>query len=473
MKIKKIIKKNEITFSWLFLILAIICFLLLFLAKEPDYYWHIKVGEYIFKHGLLKKDIFSWIIKGKYWMSHEWLSELFLYTLKVVFKNYHLVVFTIINFICLYSLLFFTNKNNYIKNSLFSILWLTCSTVFVPYVQARPHLISYNLLTLTIWILYDLYKNEKSKKIYFLPIITILWANCHGGSSNLPYLFCLLFIIGGLCSFEFGKIKATKMTKKQLYKYFFIMILCICCVCINIHGVKMLLYPYENMANKLMINSIAEWRITSLNEVSHYPYFVFILLIISILLISNKKIDIIDFLLILVGIYLGLKAIRFWPYIYIISNFVIFNYVEKFDDLKISHWAIVITGCLFLAFFLAKANSIPKNMNSHLVDENVIHLLKEEQPKRLFNMYDYGGELIYNGIEVFVDGRADLYSKYNYEDFLDICNLRGNYVDTINKYNFDYLLVNNSYPIFAYLVYNENYTIIYSDSKMSLFKKSS
>ena len=56
-------------------------------------------------------------------------------------------------------------------------------------------------------------------------------------------------------------------------------------------------------------------------------------------------------------------------------------------------------------------------------------------------MYDYGGILIYNDIEVFIDGRADLYSKYNYKDYLDISCLRGDYPKLIEKYDFDYFLV--------------------------------
>ena len=66
-------------------------------------------------------------------------------------------------------------------------------------------------------------------------------------------------------------------------------------------------------------------------------------------------------------------------------------------------------------------------------------------------MYDYGGELISNNIEVFIDGRADLYSSYNYKDYLNISKLENDYVKLINKYDFDYFLVDDAYPIYTYL----------------------
>jgi hypothetical protein len=86
-------------------------------------------------------------------------------------------------------------------------------------------------------------------------------------------------------------------------------------------------------------------------------------------------------------------------------------------------------------------------------------------------MYDYGGELIYNDIPVFIDGRADLYTKYNYKDYLNISNLNGDYVKLIEKYNFDYFLVDKDYSINTYLKYNNQYEVIYKDKKVLLYKK--
>ena len=86
-------------------------------------------------------------------------------------------------------------------------------------------------------------------------------------------------------------------------------------------------------------------------------------------------------------------------------------------------------------------------------------------------MYDYGGELIYNDIDVFIDGRADLYSKYNYEDYLNISYLEQDYVKLINKYKFDYFLVNERYPIYTYLKYNSNYELVYKYKNTYLYKE--
>ena len=41
---------------------------------------------------------------------------------------------------------------------------------------------------------------------------------------------------------------------------------------------------------------------------------------------------------------------------------------------------------------------IDKQLNYKYLDNKIIDIIKDENPKRLYNMYDYGGELVYNDI---------------------------------------------------------------------------
>ena len=243
---------KKLNLAFLFLVFSLAVAMLLCMRRDTDYFWHIKAGEYMFKHGILKKDVFSWFVKGKYWFSHEWLFEIILYFFKLLFGKMHILVFGFIFFLSLLLIIYYGNRKKFFKNISFSMIWLVLSFILIAFAQARPHLISFNFLALTIYLLFDLYRNENSKKIYFLPLISLFWANIHGGSSNLSYIFCLLFIIGGLFNFDVGKIKATRITKKQIVKYFAVMFLCIGAILINIHGAKMLIYPYTNMLNTIL-----------------------------------------------------------------------------------------------------------------------------------------------------------------------------------------------------------------------------
>ena len=461
--------KKTIKISLLILIVVFVLFISSLVRVDPDYFWHIKAGEYMAKHGILKTDVFSWYMFNKPWMSHEWLFEILIFYLSKL-GPYFKIIFIFISFGIVEFILFKYNRNNYLKNIPFTLFWIICGLIFVYYLQIRPHMVSYIFLTLTIYFLYDLYNNPDSKKIYFLPLVAMLWANIHGGSSNLSYIFCLIFLLGGLFSFNSSKVVAKRINKKQIIKYGVVTLLCVIFISFNVHGIKMLIYPYQNMADKLMINNISEWRSTTLNDLGHYPYFILVGIIALIFLFSKKKIVFLDLILFGCTLFLGLKSIRFWPYIYLVMSFVIFNYIgpRKYD--KGTNLCINIISILILVMSIVNIVNY-RDLDNINLDSKIINILKREDPKRIYNMYDYGGELIYNDILVFVDGRADLYSNDNLKDYLDISHLRGDYVKLIDKYNFDYFLVDKNYPINMYLKYNDLYECIYKNKKILLYKK--
>lgn len=242
-------------------------------------------------------------------------------------------------------------------------------------------------------------------------------------------------------------------------------------ILINIHGFKMFLYPYQNMLDSTMIKNITEWRATSLNEWYHYTFIFFLLFMLFSMLFSKKKIQLLDLVLFLIVTYLGLKSIRFWLFAPIIMSFIIFNYVKERKIEKGTSLSFVILCIFFIIVFIFNFNRFNKIEYRYLLNDKVISILKREKTKRLFNMYDYGGELIFNDIKVFIDGRADLYSKYNYKDYINISTSKGDYVKLFNKYDFDYCLVNKNYSINTYLKYNNEYEVIYNNKNILLYKK--
>ena len=472
MKIREWFKKHKYTIGISFLLICFSLFMTLLFHKESDYFWHIKAGEYMFNNKeILTKDIFSWFMNGKYWMSHEWAFDYLIYLLKYLFGNAHLFIYPFICITSLLLILFFSNRKNYLKNIIFSLVWIVAFLIFCVFIQARPHMISFIFLALAIWFLYDLFKNEKSKKIYFLPLVTLFWANFHGGSSNLSYIFCLVFVIIGLFKFKFSKIESERINKKQILKYLSVALMCALVICINPHGVRMLLYPYSNIIDTVMINFISEWQPTTLSNINHYPYFILIVFIAGVLLFSKEKIKFIDLTLFGIAVFLGLKSIRFWGYTYILMSYVVFNYIPERKVDRGTTRILFMLGAIFLGIFITNYSLLNKEYKKNFIDDEMINIIKKESPERLFNMYDYGGELIYNDISVFVDGRADLYSRYNLSDYSNISMLQGDYIKLIEKYDFDYFLVSEKYPINTYLHYNDNYENIFNKDNIILYKK--
>lgn len=437
-----------------------------------DYYWHVKAGEYIVTNLKIPYyDIFSWygISNHLYWMSHEWLSEVFLYLYKIIFKGLGPLIFCITTYVVFIFILFKCNSEKLEKNKLFTLFWALIGLItFSRVMLARPHMISYILLALTIYILYDNFNHKDSKKIYFLPLISMLWANFHGGSSNLPYLLCFIFLICGLFSFTFGKIEATKINKIQIKKYLICGILSVLAIAINPHGIKMITYPYINLQDNLMISSISEWASPSLNNVSDYGDFLLLGLVIIIMIVTRKKIKLIDFMVLGVFLVLGFKSVRFTSLLYIASTFVIFNYIEDYE-FQFDKYLNIVAIVIILVSGISLGPKLVNSYNKKPIPDEIIDYIKEKSPERLFNFYDYGGYLIYNDIKVFIDGRADMYSKYNFSDAIDIQN-RG-YEYLLNGYNFDMFVIPNNIALNIHLSTNDKYVLVKQMDNVVIYEK--
>jgi len=468
----KFLKKNKFNILFILLIVSMSLVMMIFMRVDPDYFWHITAGKYMVNHHtILTHDVFSWSVNGQPWMSHEWLFEIIIYYMSIIFGKFHLLIYGFINVLIILFIFYFTNKESFHKNKVFGLVWLILFFIFDVFMVGRPQLISNILLALTIYFLMDLYNNKDSKKIYFLPLITIIWANVHGGSSNLPYLLALVFMFISLLKFDIGKITTDRKSKKQILTYLIVALVCMLCVNICPHGFKMFIYPYINMGNSTMISTIAEWQPTVLSNNSHLPYFIFIFLIAIVLLLSKKKIRVIDLALFLISMYLGLKSIRFWGYTYIIMTYVIFYYIESRKDDKGTELVFLILSFAFILIFSLSFKNIIKSTNDKLISDNMINIIKKENPKRLYNDYGAGGYLVYKNIPVFIDGRADLYSDYNYKDNLDLMYYRKHFYDRLEKYNFDYFLVSEGFQINLYLKNSSNYKLIYHEGEYLFYKK--
>ncbi len=463
--------KNKIIF--VILTISFVLFMMLFLRIDSDYLWHFKAGEYMFlNHTILKHDIFSWSIPGTYWMSHEWGFEVIIYIMYLIFGKYNILVYGLLCVLAIFLILYYINQDNIEKHKLFGIGWLFSGIIMGSIITARPHLISSILLLLTCWFCLDLFNNKDSKKIYFLPLISLIWVNIHGGSSNLVYLIPFMFLIVGLFKFKLSKIEADRIKLNQIIKYISMICVSALCLFVNPHGFKMITYPYENILNSTMLASISEWQPTVISNRIHLIYYVFAFSIVLIFILSKKKIRLLDGVLFLFCLYLGLSSIRFWEYTYIIMSLVIFDYIpERIED---KYTDILMLGMSLLLVFIfgyGFNRHIMVNTTSKNMSDKYIEIIKKENPQRLFNSYELGGLLIYNDIDVFIDGRADLYNKHNYVDNLRILQLQKDFRDVMNKYDFDYYLLTERHTLFNYVDNNDAFKLIYEENGVWLFKK--
>lgn len=451
----------------LFLIFIIIISISIFLfSYGNDFYWHLKSGEYITKnHKIPFTDIFSWYASKNQltWISHEWLFEIIIYLLFEALSKLGIFLYTLLTILFTAIIVWKQNKKIFLKSPFYTIIWAILGLLmFAGKVFPRPHLLSYLFLSLTVYFIYDTLKYKKSKQIYFAPLIGLLWANTHGGSSNLSYLIYGLVLIISPFPFKTKYLTNIKLDKLQKRKFLYAFISSIIVIFLNPQGGRLFLYPYLNMTYTKMLNCIEEWQSLSFSSIDGFFYFS-IIISITILIIYSKKVHhLIDILLLIIFTILGIKSTRFIPYLFIIYSAIIPTYWGT-TKIKIQLTPIFIFLISTIFYFYLFSNQKEK---FNLISEDMIHYLKQDNIT-LYNSYDLGGYLIYKGIPVFIDGRADLYVE---TILCDVCEIeQGKNTKLLDKYPFNTFLVQNHSKIEFYLRNNPKYQLKLKDKENSLY----
>lgn len=105
---------------------------------------------------------------------------------------------------------------------------------------------------------------------------------------------------------------------------------------------------------------------------------------------------------------------------------------------------------------------------------------------KLFNEYNYGSYLLYRGIPVFIDSRADLYApefngkkgkdgKYEgqdiFTDYINTSNISKYYEDTFEKYDITHVITYKNSKLNMLLSKDDKYLELYSDKKFVIYER--
>lgn len=175
---------------------------------------------------------------------------------------------------------------------------------------------------------------------------------------------------------------------------------------------------------------------------------------------------------------------------YIVVNRLITSFIEKYDKelfFKITKSAVTLTGKIIvtLSVILISVLIFRPKVGQKFIDERsypiqaskyILENLNLEE-MRIFNEYNYGSYLLFEGIPVFVDSRADLYlPEFNedthvFTDFLEISRIDKFYEINFYKYDITHVIVYQNAKLNLLLERDENYIELYSDDYFVFYQR--
>ena len=294
-------------------------------------------------------------------------------------------------------------------------------------------------------------------------------------------------------------IKHTEKRRKEAYKLIMkkepavkwlivIMIICIFTGFLTPLGTT----PYTYLVKTLQGNttsSISEHQ--PLVLVNHKTMLAVVIIYVLLLVFTDVKASLRDFLMLGGLTLLAFMSRRQFSVFVIICGFIFAKMavylVEKYDKSGIKNLTetmttlfgkiltILIAILLSMLVYKGKINDQFVNKASYPVDAATYILENVDiENMKIFNEYNYGSYLLFRGIPVFVDSRADLYApEFNkgnneegrdiFSDYINTSNISAYYEDKFEKYDITHVILTKKSKLNMFLSRNSNYKQLYSD----------
>lgn len=474
------------TFAFLLLLQAI---------TDTDFGWHHAVGKYIFENFQIPKhDLFSFTLPSFPYVYHSWASYL------TVFLGYKIAGFAGVSII--YSLVltlsvFFLIKITKVlyPKKLNYILFLTMTPFLQSIAGARPRAFSFLFFTI-VYYLFVKYAKFKSKTIYFVPFIFILWVNFHG-SFLVGFLTFLLLI---LISLFLKKIDPYQI--KTLIK---ISILSFLATIINPYHLnawkQALEIGFNSSLNLKAIN--IDWKplITSGNN--GWIFALFIILTVMIAASLKLKIQLQEKVLLTIFFIFSLYTARFAlpllvfyiPFTHlVISEFIsrINNNILRLPPIKIAIISLSLVFVLVAITNIVQLTTVYNNFDSY---SNFLqtrspnkfayaswhyrssqYIVDHFADKNILIDANWSGYLLLLNpkVKVFYYGAMDNYfynnTSFAYE-YLKLINGNNKTEEMLENFKVDIVYLPPTYPIVKNLKLNPNWKIILENNKAIVFSK--
>ncbi|MBE2225969.1 MAG: hypothetical protein IAE93_01440 [Ignavibacteria bacterium] len=419
------------------------------ISGDDDIFWHLATGRYIVEHKVVPdKDVFGHITSGSEWIPFEWGWDVMTYGLYNIGGLNAILLFRSLAFCFIFFVLYMLLRKFKINSFLSIAVLFVLLVAIMDRFSARPHILTYIFFVLLLYILLSYKYIDRqgfTRKLYFIPVIFLLWANSHMGvlaGGLILFVFTVTETIIYLKPGKFSSGEIKPLNKTELRNLWIISAASAAMLLVNPHGFSTYAYAYDHTQMK-MLESVNEWQSPFSPKMDFgfiiTLYKVFMFAGIFVLYYAYKKKDLLFALIYLSFVIYSVRAIRFTvDYEIIIAVFVIISLsytlsLIRSTDFRKLYNGNVLKGILAI-FFVYIVSQIPSNaiyekiqyyriygwgINTDFMPEQLFNFKKENNITGTpYNHFGTGGYLVWNfpGEKNYIDSRNlndEIHNEYD------------------------------------------------------------
>lgn len=435
---------------------------------------------------VLKQDFLSYTPTHP-WFDHEWGSGVIFYLTQHFFSSAGILF---LQAILIFLIFFFISRIIKLRGlkttTEYNFLFYYFTFIPISYIvdgPIRSQMFSFLFFTVFLYILESARKG-KTKLIFLLPLLMIIWNNLHGGCVSGIGLI-LIYLIG-----EF-------FNKKPVNQYIFALASTILVLPINPWGLS-----YLNFLLKAVLMPrplISEWRwlfykddLFGCMKFKIYALFLIsteIAMILKQLKSKNFYFDKTKFLVLSATIFLAVLHVKFIPFAVITMAcflyddfYTFFNSLTKNAFTNIANIAnikiIIIYGLIIIfAFSTIKMKGFGPYLDWSRYPVKAVEFLKTNNIKgKLLADFSFGSYIsykLYPNNKIYMDGRyEEVYDEYLFDILDDFDSGGQDWNIILEKFPPDIILIEKTHPARNLLDMDKQWSKIFDDNTFVIFVKS-
>lgn len=459
--------------------------------RDFDIWFHLKNGElFVQNNKLIFQEVFSHSAQGRELVPYEWLFQVIIYYLgriDIKILPYFIGLFVLLN-------IYFLRKILLLFHVAFPTrIFLLFLFFFSSYEfnTIRPHVLAYSFLSAVLFCIISFVKSN-SRWLYFTPLVTLIWANLHS-SAFLSWGMMLSFTVVLALQKVFTK---TTTGDQKIKKLLFFSLLNFIMTVLPPLGFRDYKLLWDFFQNRVFLgNFIAEWGPPQQENPFGYTLYL-VICVISLLSFlvplfykkTASSLTLLPFVVmglsgllatrnVILGIY-GLVII-FGANISLLKN----HLGPKF---KVIYYLLLVFTFIFLWRLLFIKQYEVNNIRLYFPVQ-ATEFAKLNLKGKMFNDYSYGGYILYHAypkLQVFIDGRADVYLCCEMRDYLMLAGNKNlpdkeykKFLDEFfHKYGFSFAIISpqkhNIFRRIAKLLNNNpKWVLVFWDDDSQVFVK--
>ncbi|MDR6539070.1 hypothetical protein [Variovorax soli] len=423
------------------------------LLRDADTYWHLAAGRWMLEHASIPTlDAFSHSMPGAPWTAFEWLSELVMVGVYRLGGWVGLVALAACCFGLVLALLmrFLLARMEPVHALLFTVL---AGSMLLTHLLARPHVMAWLLLALWISALVGAAESRRSPPWWLLGLM-VLWANMHGS-------FILGLLLGAGVALDAVLAHPRGMRRAAAKPWGLFVALSVGAGMVTPNGWQVLWHAVYIMGMKAL-SHIGEWRSPNFLEPSAFE--LWLLLVLALAFSGRVRLPWLRLVLVLGLVHMALKHQRNVAVLGLVAPFLMATPFARHwyatatpnrDAQALDRWflslaaparpmAIAACACATALFAAASMHLRPPMPAPSITPRAAVEAAMAAGAKgRLLNEYSFGGFLIYEGIPVFIDGRADMYGDAFFQKFVDAVQVkeRKQFIAFLDEHGFGWTLL--------------------------------